>query len=107
MLTNSGRTSRRSSSLFPVLYGTERLGKLLQHAVMHNSDAGSQGHRLNLVVSDVDRRLAEPLIKLLDLGAHFDPELGVEIRERLVEQKQRRRIRVWQTDGEHSALTSF
>ena len=56
---------------------------------MHDGDAGGERHRLDLVVGDVDRRLVEPLIELLDLGAHLDPQLGVEIGKRLVEQEQR------------------
>ncbi len=40
---------------------------------MHDGDAGGERHRLDLVVGDVDRRLVEPLIELLDLGAHLDP----------------------------------
>ncbi len=56
---------------------------------MHDGDAGGQRHRLDLVVRDVDRRLAEPLIKLLDLGAHLDSQVGVQNGKRLVEQEER------------------
>ena len=57
---------------------------------MHDGDARGERHRLDLVVGDVDRRLAEALVELLDLGPHVDAQLGVEIGERLVEQEQLR-----------------
>ena len=44
-------------------------------------------HRLDLVVGDVDDGGAEVLVQLLDLGAHVDAQLGVEVRQRLVEQE--------------------
>ncbi len=57
---------------------------------MHHGDARGERHRLDLIVGDVDRGLAERLVQLLDLGAHLDAELGVEIGERLVEQEEGR-----------------
>ena len=35
----------------------------------------------------VDHRAPHPLVEALDLGAHLNPQLGVEVRERLVEQE--------------------
>ena len=57
---------------------------------MHDGDARGERHRLDLVVRDVDRRLAYTLVQLLDLGAHVDAQLRVEIGQRLVEQEQLR-----------------
>ena len=55
---------------------------------MHDRDAGRQGHRLDLIVRHIDRRLADPLMQLLDLGAHIDAQLRIEIGERLIKQEQ-------------------
>jgi len=41
-------------------------------------------------VCDVDRRDADALLQSADLLAHLDPELGVEVAERLVEQQDLR-----------------
>ena len=66
-----------------------RVASLLQIESLLNRKpsqlSGGQRHRLNLVVGDVDRRLAEALIKLLNLGAHLDAQFGVEIGKRFVE----------------------
>ena len=51
---------------------------LLQDAVAEHRDPLAEGHRLDLVVGDVDGRDAEPLVQLGELGAHRDPELRVE-----------------------------
>src|SRR5579883_3445869 len=61
-----------------------RLVELLQFAVMHHGDARGERHRLDLVMRDIDRRLADALMQPLDLGAHFDAQFRVEIGERLV-----------------------
>src|SRR5690606_39381679 len=45
---------------------------------------------LDLVVRDVDRRHAELALQPRDLAAHLDTELGVEVRQRLVHQEDRR-----------------
>ena len=39
-------------------------------AVLHDADALAHGHRLDLVVGDVDDRAAEPAVQLDQLGAH-------------------------------------
>ena len=60
---------------------------LLQLALAHHGDAVAHRHRLDLVVGDVDRRHAELVLQLADLGAHLDAQLRVEVRERLVHQE--------------------
>ena len=67
-----------------------RIGELLHLALVHDRDARRQRHRLDLVVGDIDDGGADPLVQLLDLHAHLDAQLGVEIGERLVEQEQQR-----------------
>ena len=57
---------------------------------MHDGDAGGERHRLDLVMGDIDGGLADPQMELLDLGAHIDAQLGVEIGQWLVEQEELR-----------------
>ncbi len=61
---------------------------LLQVAVAHDCDPIAHRHRLDLVVGDVDRRHAEAALQLMDLRAHLHPQLGVEVRQRLVHQER-------------------
>ena len=68
----------------------ERRAHLLDDAVMHHHDLVGHGHGFDLVVGDVDRRGLEPLMQFLDLGAHRDAQLGVEVGQRLVEQEHLR-----------------
>ena len=64
-----------------------RLRDLLKLALAHDRDAVAHRHRLDLVVRDVDRRHAEVVLELADLGAHLDAQLRVEVRERLVHEE--------------------
>ena len=66
-----------------------RRADLLQHALAHHRDAVAHGHRLDLVVGDVDGGDAEVVLQLGDLGAHLHAQLGVEVGERLVHQEGR------------------
>ena len=63
---------------------------LLQHAVAEHRNALTQRHRLHLVVGHVDGRHAEAVVQPRQLRAHRDPQLGVEVRERLVHEERRR-----------------
>src|SRR5947207_14776776 len=60
--------------------------ELLKLARAHHRDSMRQCHRLSLIVSNVDRRRAQLVLQALQLSAHLNPQLGVEIRERLVHQ---------------------
>ncbi len=66
-----------------------RIG-LPHHRVAHHHDPISQGHRLFLIVRDVDRRRFQLAVEPLDLGTGLDAELRIEIRERFVKQKHGR-----------------
>ena len=68
----------------------ERRADLLDHAVAHDNDAVGHRHRLDLVVRHVDRGCLQPLVQLLDFAAHLHAQLGVEIRQRFVEEKHLR-----------------
>jgi hypothetical protein len=67
----------------------QRLGgvDLLEDAVADHRHPRPQGHRLDLVVGDVDDRGAELLVQPGQLGPHLDPQLGVEVGQRLVHQE--------------------
>ncbi len=54
---------------------------------MLDDDSRGHRHRFRLVVRDVDEGRSEPLVELDDLGAGLDAQLGVEVRQRLVEEE--------------------
>jgi hypothetical protein len=59
----------------------------------HHHDPVGQGHRLHLVMGHIDGGDPQLLVQPLELGPHLDTELGVQVRQRLVEQEHR-----WLTD---------
>ncbi len=59
-------------------------------ALIHDRDHVGHGQRLELVVGDIDGGDAEALHQVADLGTGLLAQLGVEVRERLVEQQDRR-----------------
>ena len=63
---------------------------LLHDPVVEHCDALSERHRLDLVVGDVERRHREPLVEPHELRSHLDPELRVEVGERLVHEEAAR-----------------
>ena len=72
---------------FRLLVDRARRSDLLDPAGAHHGDAVGDRERLLLVVRHVEHRDAEQLLQAADLAAHLDPQLGVEIGERLVEQQ--------------------
>jgi len=83
-----------------------RATHLLHLAVFQHGDAGRQGHGLDLVMGDIDRRRAGLLVQALDLDPHVDPELGVEVRERLIEEKYARLAHQSAAHGDALALAA-
>ena len=73
---------------------------------MHHDDAVRHGHGFDLIVSDVNRRGLQALVQLLDLGAHLDAQLGVEVRQRLIEQEHLRVARDGAPHGDALALAA-
>ena len=65
----------------------QRRADLFDHAVAQDDDAIGHGQRLDLVVGDINRRRFQALMQRLDLAAHADPELGVQVGQRFVEQE--------------------
>ena len=51
---------------------------------VHHRDARAHGHRLDLIVGDVDECRVEPTVQIDQLGAGLAAQLGVEVRQRLV-----------------------
>ena len=70
-----------------LLVDVERIADLLDLAAVHDHENIGQRHRLELVVGDVDRGRGETALQFADFDAHGDAQLGVEVRQRLVEQK--------------------
>jgi hypothetical protein len=77
-------TNRLSGPVVEVLRGVD----LLEDALAHDRHPVAHGHGLHLVVGDVDGGDAELVLELGDLGAHLHPQLGVEVRQRLVHQER-------------------
>ena len=65
----------------------ERRADLLDPPGPQHDDLVGQGHGLDLVVGHVDHGRAQALVQLGDLQAHLDPQLGVEVRQGLVEEE--------------------
>ncbi|MCY1231036.1 hypothetical protein D9M72_434720 [compost metagenome] len=89
-----------------IVVDLRRRSELLQHAVLQDRDLGRQRHRLDLVVRDVDDRRLHAMVQALDLGAHVDAQLGVEVGQRLVEQEDLRVAHQRTAHGDALALTA-
>ena len=82
--------------------GDERIGRavidlvrrahLQQLAVAHHADAVAEHHRLGLVVGDIERGHAGLLEDDAQIVAQPQPQLGIEVRQRLVQQQQLRPV---------------
>ena len=73
----------------PVVDFLRRAG-LLDLAGVHHRDHVGGGHRLGLVVGDVDRGVAVLVVQAAHLEAHLLAQVGVEVGQRLVEQQRLR-----------------
>src|ERR1022692_2075774 len=65
-------------------------GDLVELAVPHHADPVGHRQGLLLVVGDEERGRAQPLLHRLDLLPELQPDLGIERRQRLVEQQDLR-----------------
>ncbi len=68
----------------------ERRADLFDPAAAQHDDLVGHGHRLDLVVGDIDHRRLQPFVQRRDLGAHLHAQLGIEVGQRLVEQEDGR-----------------
>ena len=64
--------------------------ELLDAARLHHGDAAGHCQRLFLVMRDVDGRDLQAPLQFADLAAHVDPQPGIEVGQRLVEQQNLR-----------------
>ena len=80
----------RHEQVCRVVINGQWLAHLLDPAVMHDNHDIGHGHRLDLVMGHIDRGGFQALMQGLDLGPHFHPQLGIKVRQRLVEQKDLR-----------------
>src|SRR5690606_12958169 len=78
---------RRHEQIGGALVKLHRRADLLHCSVIHYGDAVADRVRLLLVVGHEDRRQAEPLLQITQLAPHLHAQLGVEVRQRLVEQE--------------------
>ena len=85
-----GAEKTRDEQVGRPLVELHRRADLLDHAVVHHGDAVADRVRLLLVVGDEDGGEPEPLLQFAQLAAHLDPQLGVEVGQRLVEQQHLR-----------------
>ena len=67
---------------------------------MQHHDLVGHGHGLDLVVGDIDHRVAELLVQLGDLHPHLHAQRRVEVRQRLVEQEDLRLAHDGPPDGD-------
>src|SRR5689334_14598502 len=93
--------ARHEARVRPVVYVLGR-ADLLDAPGVHHHDAVGHRHGLELVVGHVDRRVVELVVQAPDLEAHLAAQVGVEVRERLVEKEDLGRGR--QRAGERHAL---
>ena len=84
----------------------DRRPGLLDAALLQHHDPVGHRHRLDLVVGDVDHRGPEPAVQRDQLAAHADAELGVEVRQRLVEQEGLRLLDDGAADRDALALAA-
>ena len=73
-----------------VVVQVKRAAGLLDAAIAHHDNLVAHRHRLDLVMGDVDRGRLQALVQFLDLAAHRHAQLGVEVGQRLIEQKDLR-----------------
>ena len=59
-------------------------------AFVHHDNAVTQRHCLDLIVRDVNHRCSEVIMEPRNLAPHLNAKLRIEIRQRLVEQKDLR-----------------
>ena len=73
---------------------------------LQDDDPVGERHRFGLVMGDIDAGRLERHVQALDLRAHLDPELGIEVGERLVEEEQAGLARDCPADGDALTLAA-
>ncbi len=72
------------------LVNLHRCVNLLNFTAVEHDDPLPQRHRFDLIVGHVDHGRAQTAVQLRDLGAHRQPQLRIEIGQRLIEQENLR-----------------
>src|SRR5688572_14527479 len=80
----------RDKEIGRIAVGFRGRRQLLEHAFVEDCHPVSKRHGFDLIVRDIDGRDAERLLHVLELGSHVAAELRIEIRQRLVHEKDRR-----------------
>ncbi len=83
-----------------------RWRNLLQDAILHDRDPVAHGHRLDLVVRDIDEGGAQALMQLLQLDPGLHPQHRVQVGEGLVEQEHPRLADDGAAEGDALALAA-
>jgi hypothetical protein len=89
----------------PLVQGHRRADLLHARRSQHH-DAVGQRHRLDLVVRHVDHGRAQLLVQARDLHPHVGAQRGVQVRQRLVEQKGARLAHDGAADRDALALAA-
>ena len=77
---------------------------LLDNAVLHNYDSGTQCHSLGLVMCYIDDGGAQSLMQLSDLDTHLYTQLSIQVGQRLVHQEY---LRITNDSTSHSNTLSL
>src|SRR5215471_17297018 len=78
---------RRHERVGRVVVDVSRRADLANLTEVHDHDPVSQGHGLDLIVRDVDGRRGDTRLELLELFSSRGSEFCVEVRQRLVQEK--------------------
>ena len=89
-----------------VMVDLQRRLILLENAVIDEADLRGEGHGLHLVVRDVDEGRAGLHVQTLQLIAHLEPQLRVEVRQRFVHEQNRGLRRERSCDGDTLLLAA-
>src|SRR6185503_21225087 len=81
---------RGDMSVDRVLVDLARRTYLQQPPALDDTDARSHGHRFGLIMGDIEDGRAEIGLDTLEFKPHFTTQLGIQRRERLVHQIDRR-----------------
>ena len=83
-----------------------RRAKLLDNATIEHRDTRSHRHGFRLVMGDIDKGGLYTLVDLRDLRARLHAQLGIQVRERLIQQEHLSRAHECATQGDALALST-
>ena len=83
----AGADEARDEFGFRPVVNILRAAELVDHAGVHHRDQVGSGHRLRLVVGDIDGGVAVFVMQPADFKTHLLAQIGVEVRQGFVEQQ--------------------